>query len=235
VPWELMAFEPPLDPKAPAVLGAQADVGRWIFDGPPPAAPPPAASPGAMKVLSGGAGLQQGEDEAFDLRDAYGARSAPLTVDGLVDALCSPPPPSCIHVSSHGSAAAGPAQDGLVLDDGRFDDLAARGLQLSGRPFIFLNACEVGQGNVSLGSYAGLAAAFTYAGASGVVAPLWAIRDGIARSIVAGFYRALAAGTPVAAALRAVRASFGEQGLPVSATYLAWQFFGHPSLIVSLR
>ncbi|MDP9862391.1 MULTISPECIES: hypothetical protein [Streptosporangium] len=64
--------------------------------------------------------------------------------------------------------------------------------------------------------------AFLLAGASGVVAPLWPVGDGLAPE----FYRRCLAGEPPAEVLRSLRCQ-------VPATGPAYQFFGHPSLTLS--
>jgi CHAT domain-containing protein len=104
------------------------------------------------------------------------------------------------------------------------------GSKLSEAPFVYLNACQVGTGNAVLGDYAGLAANFVKAGASGVVAPLWKVDDVIARKIALRLYPAWFGKTPVGEALRRERVAFATDAAPTSATLLAYQFFGHPAL-----
>jgi CHAT domain-containing protein len=101
--------------------------------------------------------------------------------------------------------------------------------------FVFLNACQVGAGQQVLGDYAGLAAAFLSAGASGVVAALWNVHDAVARDVAEQFYRALDSGTPVAEVLRQTRARYTRQTAETDAdgratTLVAYQLFGHPRL-----
>jgi hypothetical protein len=103
-----------------------------------------------------------------------------------------------------------------------------RGKPLACGPFVFLNACQVGAGSEQLSHYAGIAEAFLYAGAAGVIAPLWSVKDTIAHEIVVRFYAAAWRGERLADLLHAERARFGPAS--VSATCLAYQFFGHPSL-----
>jgi len=55
--------------------------------------------------------------------------------------------------------------------------------------FVFLTACQVGAGQRVLGDYAGLATAFLSAGAAGVVAALWNVKDLAARDVAVNFYR----------------------------------------------
>ena len=65
-------------------------------------------------------------------------------------------------------------------------------------------------GNQMLGDHAGLAAAFLFAGAAGVIAPLWSIDDAIAREIAIRFYERALAGEAPAEILRTERAAFRD-------------------------
>ncbi len=121
--------------------------------------------------------------------------------------------------------------DGLILVDGSaLDPLAVRGIPLRGHPFVFLNACQVGRGSQLLGDHAGLAAAFLFAGASGVIAPLWSIDDRLARDIAIRFYERAMRGEAPAEIMRTERAAFRDTPETTSSTYMAYQFFGHPGL-----
>jgi CHAT domain-containing protein len=103
-----------------------------------------------------------------------------------------------------------------------------------GTPFVFLNACQLGAADKLLGDYAGLAESFLLSGASAVVAPLWNVRDTIAREISLEFYRTVYGsaqrGERITAgeALRRTRARF--TGRSQNATYLAYQLYGDPNL-----
>jgi CHAT domain-containing protein len=81
-----------------------------------------------------------------------------------------------------------------------------------------------------LGDYAGIAEAFLFAGASGVIAPLWSIDDVIAREIALRFYQRALAGEAPADVLRNERAAFRDDPSVVSSTYFAYQFYGHPAM-----
>jgi CHAT domain-containing protein len=97
---------------------------------------------------------------------------------------------------------------------------------------VFLNACQVGAGADQLHQYSGLASAFLSAGASGVIAPLWSVKDDIAHRIAVGFYDAtIGDGLMVGEAIRKEREAFaGGDAEPESATFMAYQYFGHPCL-----
>jgi CHAT domain-containing protein len=75
-----------------------------------------------------------------------------------------------------------------------------------------------------------MAEAFLFAGASGVVAPLWKIKDTLAKQLALQFYEATFSGTAPAEFLRQQRRAFKDSADSASATFLAYQFFGHPSL-----
>ena len=79
---------------------------------------------------------------------------------------------------------------------------------------MFLNACQVGMAGETLGQYGGMAQAFVEAGASAVIAPLWSVKDDVARDISLRFYQAVFSGTSPAEFLRAERAPLGVGDQP---------------------
>jgi hypothetical protein len=162
-----------------------------------------------------------------------------------------------IHFALHGQIDDNSGQSGLVLlrkdgDKVRPAYLSAEvilslltrdpGPPLPSHPFVFLNACQVGQGKELLGDYAGLAAALIAAGARAVVACIWNVNDGIAGSISREFYRRADTGETPAEILRSVRARYvrpapgnAASDDPAHAsvpTLIAYQYFGHPGMRV---
>ena len=63
---------------------------------------------------------------------------------------------------------------------------------------------------------------------SAVIAPLWSVKDDVARDISLRFYQAVFSGTSPAEFLRAERARPSESG-----TNLAYVLYGHPLLELS--
>jgi hypothetical protein len=238
VPWELAVVDPPLDPDLPPFLAAQATVGRWLLGQRRPPLPPPMSVPvggfaavSGVYQLPGWQRLFDAEAEAADLVRVHKATPVDATTLGILDLLRGRPAADVIHFAVHGTYEAEQAMDGLILVDGSaLDALAVRGTPLHGHPFVFLNACQVGRGNQLLGDHAGLAAAFLFAGAAGVIAPLWQIDDRIARDIAIRFYERALRGEAPAEILRTERAAFRDTPETTSSTYLAYQFFGHPGL-----
>jgi len=237
VPWELAVMPPPLiDPGAPPFLGAQADVGRWVL-GPRVKVPPPAEiRVDAAAVIwgiynqPGWQRLVEAEDEAARIEKQYGAVSVTASTVEVLSCFKGTPPADLIHFAVHGIYDPTGVQDGLVLTDGAvLDPMEVRGSDLTAAPFVFLNACQVGSGNKILGDYAGMAAAFLYAGASGVVAPLWSVKDSVAKEIALDFYAKTSAGSRPSDVFRRERGVFSADSSK-SPTYMAYQFFGHPNM-----
>jgi CHAT domain-containing protein len=140
-----------------------------------------------------------------------------------------------LHFSLHGKYDPGSAKQGLVLIDGDvIDALVVKGGSLTEAPLVFLNACQVGTGQQTLGDYSGLAESFLFAGASAVVAPLWSIDDGVASALAERFYTRAFAGEAIAEIVRAERAAFGTGADANSSTLVAFQFFGHPAMRLEL-
>ncbi len=251
VPWELAWVDEPFDPAAPHYLGAQANVGRWILDeGTTPTDPPRQVHASSMAVVWGVytsptlERLEAAEEEARIIQDRYKAASIDAQPDLVYPLLGGAPPSDILHFAVHGKYDPQGAGEGIYLVSGPpIDPFQIRGSDLSTRsPFVFLNACQVGAGQNLLGNYGGIAQAFLSIGASAVVAPLWSIDDKIAQKIALSFYQSAlgsdddangngAAGSEhpaVADLLRRARAGAGQ-----SPTYLAYQFYGHPSLRLS--
>ena len=104
---------------------------------------------------------------------------------------------------------------------------------LGGRgPLVFLNACQVGAAREVLGDYAGMAEAFLHAGASAVIAPLWTIDDGAAKTLALSLLQVrLRHGratrrNPAGEEPREMRTPYERS--PPSLVCLSYQFFGHP-------
>jgi hypothetical protein len=241
VPWELAVVDPPLDPSLPPFLSAQASVGRWVLGHRRPKLPPPVdVQVGALAVVWGVYDRQEwrlleAEDEAAKLRETFGALSVDAQAQAVIACLKGDPKVELLHFAVHGIYNPTGPKEGLILVDGRtLDPLEVRGVKFQTGPFVFLNACQVGTGTTVLGDYAGMAEAFLYAGAAGVVAPLWSIDDALAKEIALRFYqRTLVEGRTPAEVFREERARFVDSPEVASSTFLAYQFFGNPAMKIS--
>jgi CHAT domain-containing protein len=129
-----------------------------------------------------------------------------------------------LHLAAHARAdPAFPERSAVFLtpgDDGEDGWLQPREiarLPLGGR-LVVLSACESADGSLLSGEGPlSLARAFFAAGAGGVIATRWPLRDDDAAFMMERLYRALRAGDHVGAALRRARADAIRAGLPPGA------------------
>jgi hypothetical protein len=251
VPWELAFMDELFDTQAVPYLGAQVNIGRWVLDeGATPTDPPRHVEASSMAVVWGeyvSPGLPRllaAEEEAKEIQGTYKAKSVDAKPDPVYSLLGGIPPSDIVHFAVHGKYNPQSPGNGIYLVEGPpIGPFGIRGSDLKKRrPFVFLNACQIGAANNVLGSYGGIAQAFLQIGASAVVAPLWSIDDKIAKGIALKFYEGALApstddGTPdserrptVADLLREARSGLMTDAAAQSSTYLAYQFYGHPSL-----
>ncbi|WIG95934.1 CHAT domain-containing protein [Myxococcus sp. SDU36] len=129
-----------------------------------------------------------------------------------------------LHLAAHAVVdAEAPERSALVLtpgaeeEDGILQPREITQLRLDGA-LVVLSACRSASGAVLPGEgVLSLARAFFEAGSSAVVASLWPLRDDEAADLVEHFYRHLATGLSVSAALRAAQLEAIDEGLPPAA------------------
>jgi CHAT domain-containing protein len=240
---------PPTARRVFAVSRMEFVVGRWVLGEKsvvtgklePPVPPPTEIEINNMFIVSGDYSetknwkrLEQAELEAEELGTAYDATQVNATLDELLELLDSGVDGELLHFAVHGKYDPSGARDGIALVDGNMlDPLVVRSKKLKNRPLIFLNACQVGQGNTILGDYGGMAAAFLKAGAAAVIAPLWSVDDASAKAIAENFYSQLKKTSDPAELVRCKREDFKKN--TKTGTYLAYQFFGHPKMRIGLN
>lgn len=163
-----------------------------------------------------------------------GRKLTPVTVATL-DAGLGEQGASLLHFICHGSS--GTTAQTLKLDpDDTLTDVQLEGLPGLARvcaerhPFVFLNACSVGQTIPALVGSSGFAAVFTQLGARAVIAPLWDVRDAVAALVARRFYQAIIAdpALPFAEAVRRIRRDAYE-GIEPEDSYAAYCFYGDPN------
>lgn len=111
-----------------------------------------------------------------------------------------------VHIACHAQFRHdSPRFSALHLADGAFTVLDAARLRLSGG-LVTLSACDTGVSAVMPGDeLVGLTHGFISAGATRVLASLWAVQDDTTAPFMRGFYDRLLAGSPPADALRATQ------------------------------
>jgi hypothetical protein len=252
-----------VDPDLPQLLGAQVQLGRWVPAGPdtpsgvrrPASAPEPGIDVERLAVVvgdyhshSGVRPLPYAIEEGHRLTETYPSVWVKGTLDEVTSLLEGrlsldgvPAQAQVVHVACHGALdRARPAYSGIVLSDTalRIDELVVLGGELgdAGAPLVFLNACQLGQSHGELlGDQGGLAAAFLAVGCRGFLAPLWSVEDDLARDLALDFYRyTLGDGLTVGAALRRLRGRFANMPGRTRTTPLAYVYYGHPDLRLTL-
>ena len=247
VPWELALLDDPPDPTLPPLLGAQFAVGRWLL-GPRTVRIPPAREVvvRSMVVVAGDYKssrrlrlLPQAEAEGDALVARYGAARMAATAPELNRLLAGDS--QAIHFACHGEVDPGdPATGRIFLDDDQpLDPIHFLQAEVGRRhqPFLFLNACQVGQAGELLGDYAGFAGSCLRNAFRGFIAPLWSVDDEIAHAIALEFYESAFGDEhrdpiPVGEVLRRIRARFPRNDSVAPSTWLAYVFYGNPNLIL---
>jgi CHAT domain len=234
VPWELMIpsrhradgqYEQ-LDP-----LGVTCAIGRWhgedyVSPGQriplhdslvlAPAYNPPLATASAERDL---------------VLEMFPGKNVPATFDEL-DEFYAANTASLLHFVCHGRDATLQAMKLLANEELWAHQIRPGGLGAAcrkARPLVFLNACEVGRPGAGLAAVGGFAASFIASDAAAVIAPLWAVDDGVAHQVAVTFYQAVKnnPATPFADILRGLRSrAYAANGAD---SYAAYCFYGDPN------
>jgi hypothetical protein len=258
IPWELAQFDPPLDESQPRFLGAQVAIARWLAAevSPPPssltvermaviAAEYPEQRNGSAKKDDGAPHLKplaSARPEADELVRAHGA--TPVLAIGqemrrLLEGEFPPGGAQAIHFIGHGMvdeefSANGNAylEDGTVFVPGH---LFSAPVVRRERAFLFLNACEVGNGGELLGVETGFGNDAVLGGCSGFVAPVWPVFEDQAKEFAESFYRKVfKERRRVGEVMRELRAGYRTNGNGTTpAGCLCYVFYGSPALVMT--
>lgn len=257
VPWELALVDPVLDHGQPMFLGAQVAMGRWLLGNRDVVSPPKhalavrrmAMMAGMYQISTGLRALPHAIEEAEALAKAYATMPA-INLDctdanlaSLLDASLSFDGKSiggvdAVHFAGHGEVdPTRPGDAAIYLSNGTpIRPTVFRNAKL-GRtyaPLIFFNACMVGTSGEVLGGVGGFPGNCLPAQFCGLIAPLWAVNDEIAKAFALEFYRQAFEGPsekPVAEILRQLRGNYkSDQPVP---SYLAYVYYGNPLLKLS--
>ena len=236
IPWELIV--PQRRPGGPTepMLGVAFSIARWKqgrhF-------PDPLAVSGISVIApeySVGA-LPEAAKEAEDLIVTFGAKRVTGNWSGVTRLLRSRGT-QLIHFAGHGSYDPTNVDDSEIrLSDGTLvpGDLFNASIGTKERPFVFLNACQVGEAGWDLTQIGGWAEAFCAAGFSGFVGPYWKVNDLVARKAARVFYAALDGKQTVGEAMQAVRRRFLEDDeYPAHTSWLAYSLHCQPNVHIQL-
>ena len=241
IPWELIKPQRDVGGEEDGFLGATLRIARWKqavrF-------PDPLTVTGFSVIApvygpeSGSRPLPGAQAEAQQLIEEFGAE--PVSGERAVvrEMLESSKGIQLIHFAGHGDFDPDAAEISVIrLADSALvpRDLSRARLGQTAHPFVFLNACEVGEQGWALTKIGGWAEAFTDIGFSGFIGPYWAVNDRIARKSSLLFYRSLSAGLTVGEAVRQIRLQFyadpDDAGHP---SWLAYTLHCQPNIHIQM-
>jgi hypothetical protein len=229
IPWELIRpFHPETKQAEDGFLCEKFDLTRWLSG----AAPPDVISLERLGLIVATSGLESAESEAAGIRQLFGDKAEDVSPSGeAVYQLLKTGGFSGLHFACHGEYnAKEPDWSNLLLNEGAtLCPIDVDGDKLvfgKDRPFVFLNACETGQGGYALTGMGGWAEAFVRrANSSGFVGSIWEAHDESAYKFAVAFYRNLLDGKTVAEAARLARRSIKRAGDP---TWLSYTVYANP-------
>jgi hypothetical protein len=140
-----------------------------------------------------------------------------------------------VHFACHGSLNESGEQVIFLESEPPLSPQAVLGMEtlesafLEKKPFVFINACEVGRLVPSLSGVGGFAQTFIDLGASAVIAPLWSVKDDLAHEVARTFYNEISrdSSKPFAEILREIRERAYDPQIAED-TYAAYCFYGDP-------
>jgi len=250
IPWELCYLDQPLDPAQPPFLGAQVALGRWVLSEGSQPQPWPyqnievqqmAVMIGDYAAESGLRPLPHAQAEGEALEQEFQAKRFTVStkdlkrlVDGKLGELGQSGVAQVVHFACHGEAA----PTIIYLDQGTpFTPIILESADWpkTAHPFLFMNACQVGNAGEFLGECAGFAGSSLRAGFAGFLGPLWSVVDADAKDFALHFYELAFAGQlgrplTVGEILRRLRAGYDANAVQPRVTPLAYAFYGNPAL-----
>lgn len=236
IPWELMVptrTSPDGEDEERPPLGVEFLVSRWtsrehIL------APQRVPLRDSWVVAPSDSKLAAAQEETdLVVQELSGQRIDPASISALDQALGGTPR-TLLHVVCHGKTGNAGNQVLVLEKKEELDASYLRALKgvkkaFRAKPFVFLNACEVGREVPALVGVGGFAEQLMALGASGVIAPLWSVKDSIAHQVAVEFYQRIEKEpeTPFAEILRDLRKrSYAEEG--GEDTWAAYCFYGDP-------
>ena len=244
VPWELLHVCDPATGMLPneQCFLAQKGLVRWLHNNP--------VQPELLPVRDGKTRhivpdyptpqwqLPATRQERDFMSAQFGSTAVGDAASDLYALLRGAPDFDLLHYAGHGEAQAGDINDAAILMLGkgivpftpdRAKAVVVRALPLDPgqhpRPFVFLNACQVGRQGQMVGTIGGFAQAFLARGAGVFVAPLWAVGDQPAFQFGEALYRGFFHdGLTLAEAATAARKAAAAAD---DATWLAYSVYGH--------
>jgi hypothetical protein len=241
IPWELIKPQREPGGEEDGFLGAVFNMARWKqavhFPDPLTVSRFSVIAPEYGRE-SGNRPLPSAQKEAGELVKQFGAEPIAGTRKLVRQLLESDEGVQLIHFAGHGEFSPESAEmSSIWMADAPLvpGDLTHATLGRAAHPFVFLNACEVGERGWALTRIGGWAEAFTDVGFSGFVGPYWAVTDRVALKAALLFYRSLSAGLTVAEAVRHIRLKFyTDDEDPGHPSWLAYTLHCQPNIRIQM-
>lgn len=229
IPWELCKLESETHEPGQFLCEAYS-ITRWV--------PGRATSPtlhlnnvGVVVPSDSRLPLAQAERDFLLSMAGNGRQVTPITANwaGVYSALQSGRYDG-LHFTGHGAAMdANSDRSRMILEEGNEfmpADISGEAAKLGrAHPLVFLNACQIGRGGMSLTGVGGWATRFLEAGAGAFIGAYWSVFDQAAEKFTEALYSLLLGGTPIGEAVKSARASIKPLGDP---TWLAYTVFADP-------
>jgi CHAT domain len=235
VPWELMI--PHRDGEERSALGVEHGVGRWIHA--QHVSPPQRMRIEDSYVIApryrGTKTLSFSAAEAEFVCDAFSGQEIRPALFASIESVLGGGGATLLHLICHGTAAEDGSQAIELDPDEVLNDYTLEGMPglrsavAAKRPFVFINACEVGRPSPALVGTGGFASAFITLGARCVIAPIWSVKDSVAGRAAREFYGQVRdhPERPFADILRDLRRRAYEDAEPED-SWAAYCFYGDP-------
>lgn len=228
IPWELCKLESEAHDPGPFLC--EYSITRWV---PGIGTTPTLSLDNVGVVVPADSGLPFAETERTFLESLGGngrrVESIPADWEGVQEALKSGTY-DCLHFTGHGAAQdENPDRARILLEQGQeFQpaDVTGEAAKLGrAHPLVFLNACQVGRGGMSLTDIGGWANRFLEAKAGAFIGTYWSVFDEPAAQFTEALYPSLIGGAPIGEAVRDARAAIKPSDDP---TWLAYTVFADP-------
>jgi CHAT domain len=235
IPWELMI--PKRNGEPQDALGVAHSVGRWVHD--QHVSPLQRIAIEDSYVIApryrGAKTLSFSQAEAEFVCAKFSGREIRPALFANIESELGSRGVTLLHVICHGTAGDDGSQAIELDPDETLNDFTLEGMKgvrravATKKPFVFINACEVGRPAPALVGTGGFAAAFIALGARCVIAPIWSVKDSVAGKAALEFYQQVLdhPERPFAEILRDLRRRAYE-GDDVEDSWAAYCFYGDP-------
>ncbi|MGY4617651.1 hypothetical protein ACVWZ4_002878 [Bradyrhizobium sp. USDA 4472] len=218
VPWEMMHPDRDAGIDDADHLFMAHPISRWFISS--EGRMPPAFKPGSIASFvpdyTDGTGLPAAVDEGSWLVSNLSAVAMEATYGAFTrfwGAGAPSEPVAVLHFAGHGQAEDAANAKLKLLDGWVYSNEVNSKVKLGERfgTFMVINACEVGASDYRLGLISGWAARLADQGFGGVLAPLWAVQDEHASSVVRDYLRDFVGGYPIGQAMLKARVAYRDK------------------------